>query len=341
MSPQFTEAAGVVGPPPPFDMELAPALVGIASSAPPTRSAEELTALRAQIADAHAATDDEIRQGGRYDAVRLSAVVPEGDREVPVLVVRPAAELGPVPLFFFIHGGGMIAGTPETDLRTILRWADQIPSVIAAPDYGLAPEHPHPIPVEDCYSALRWVADHAEEFGVDVQRIVVCGTSAGGGLSAAITLLARDRGFNSIFAQVLMCPMLDDRVNTVSARQMVGRGICDKIADEALWRALLGDRRGADDVSPYAAPARAKDLSGLPPTFIDVGSAETFRDEAVMYASRIWAAGGDCELHVWAGGFHSYPSFVPTAAVSKSTERARLEWLHRILARAPAAKNGF
>jgi acetyl esterase/lipase len=300
------------------------------------RTKDELAALRAQIADAHGVSDDELRRRGAYDVVRLSVAVPGSDWRIPLLVVRPTVTSGPLPLLFFIHGGGMICGTPETDLRTILRWTDQIPSVIAAPDYRLAPEHPHPIPVEDCYGALSWAADHADELGVDARKIVVCGPSAGGGLSAATVLLARDRGLGSIVAQVLMCPMLDDRANTVSAHQMIGRGICDKIADEAGWTALLGDQRGAENVSAYASPARATDLSGLPPTFIDVGSAETFRDEAITYASRIWAAGGDCELHVWAGGFHGYTSFVPTAAVSQSTQRARLEWLHRILARASA-----
>jgi acetyl esterase/lipase len=131
---------------------------------------------------------------------------------------------------------------------------------------------------------------------------------------------------------MLMCPMLDDRNDTPSSRQMAGRGVWDHTANETGWTALLGDGRGGPDVSPYAAPARAADLSGLPPAFIDVGSAETFRDEDVSYASRIWQAGGIAELHVWPGGFHGFTMMAPEAAVSRQAAAAQLSWLRRLLA---------
>ena len=130
---------------------------------------------------------------------------------------------------------------------------------------------------------------------------------------------------------MLQCPMLDDRNDTPSARQMTGAGIWDSTANRTGWTALLGDARGGPDVSPYAAPARATDLSGLPPTFIDVGSAETFRDEAVAYASRIWQAGGTAELHVWPGGCHGFAALVPRAAISRAAVAAQLDWLRRVL----------
>jgi acetyl esterase/lipase len=127
--------------------------------------------------------------------------------------------------------------------------------------------------------------------------------------------------------------MIDDRNDTASAIQQAGRVVWDRRANLTGWTALLGEARGGSDVSPYAAPARATDLTGLPPTLIDVGSAETFRDEAVAYSSVIWRAGGQAELHVFAGGFHGYDGLAPHAAVSQDTRRARLQWLRRILGR--------
>jgi acetyl esterase/lipase len=128
-----------------------------------------------------------------------------------------------------------------------------------------------------------------------------------------------------------MYPMLDDRNDSFSSHQMEGLGIWDRTANDTGWTALLGSSRGTADVSPYAAPARATDLSGLPPALIEVASAETFRDEDIAYASRIWAAGGVAELHVWPGGFHSFDGFAPTAQISQEAKSARLRWLRRLL----------
>jgi acetyl esterase/lipase len=203
---------------------------------------------------------------------------------------------------------------------------------VVSVEYRLAPEHPHPAPVEDCYAGLVWTAEHAGELGIDPERIVVVGASAGGGLAAAAVLMARDRGGPALAGQMLFCPMLDDRNDTVSVRQMVGLGVWDRTANETGWTALLGDARGGPDVSPHAAPARATDLSGLPPTFIDVGTAESFRDEDIAYASSIWRAGGVAELHVWPGGFHGYYQLAPHTQLSRETMAARLAWLRRLLA---------
>jgi len=131
--------------------------------------------------------------------------------------------------------------------------------------------------------------------------------------------------------QMLLCPMLDDRNDSPSAYQMAGIGVWDRGANEVGWTALLGRARGGAEVSEYAAPARAEDVSGLPPAYIDVGSAETFRDEAVLYASRIWQAGGVAELHVWPGGFHGFQGLAPQAALSQVAKAAPLNWLRRLL----------
>jgi acetyl esterase/lipase len=130
---------------------------------------------------------------------------------------------------------------------------------------------------------------------------------------------------------MLHSPMLEDRNNSYSARQLAGLGVWDQAANQMGWTALLGDRQGGPDVSPYASPARATDLSGLPPTFIDVGSVETFRDEAVDYATRLWQAGGQAELHVWPGGFHGFAGMVPQAALSQAAMAPLAPWLRRLL----------
>ena len=193
-------------------------------------------------------------------------------------------------------------------------------------------ENPDPAPVEDCYAGLVWTAEHADELGFDPGRLIVAGASAGGGLSAGVTLLARDRSGPALAGQVLIYPMLDDRNETVSSHQIDGTGVWDRGSNDTGWDALLGDRRKTDQVSIYAAPGRAEDLTGLPPTFIDCGSAEVFRDEDVAYASRIWACGGIAELHVWPGGFHGFDMMVPEAAISQSMIQTRTTWVRKILA---------
>lgn len=232
----------------------------------------------------------------------------------------------------------MILGTARGISEDYLEWVEKLGCTIVSVEYRLAPETPHPGPVEDCYAGLVWAAEHADEINIDPTQIVVFGSSAGGGLAAATTLLARDRKGPQVAAQVLMGPMLDDRNDTASAVQGEGRGLWDRRANLTGWTALLGGARGGPDVSPYAAPARATDLSGLPPTFIDVGAAETFRDEAVMYASRLWRAGVDAELHVFAGGFHGYDALAPQAAVSKDTRDARVAWLSRFFERSSGSR---
>ncbi|MCU1529287.1 MAG: lipase [Frondihabitans sp.] len=232
---------------------------------------------------------------------------------------------------FFIHGGGMIVGDRWIGAEALVNWVEKYDVVAATVEYRLAPEFPDPVPVEDCYAGLTWFAEHSDALGFRSSRILITGGSAGGGLAAGVGLLARDRSGPHLAAQVLDCPMLDDRDETLSTRQFSGIGIWDREANVFGWSSLLGDRVATDAVSIYAAPARATDLGGLPPTFLDVGSAEVFRDETIAYAQKIWAAGGQAELHVWAGGFHGY-EVVTTAAVSRTTLETREAWVSRYLA---------
>ncbi len=255
-----------------------------------------------------------------------------GAPALDITIVRPVTPRPePAPAVLSIHGGGMVLGTRFFGTGEIIDLAERHGMVGVAVEYRLAPEHPGPAQAEDCYAALLWMVAHADELGIDPTRIIASGMSAGGGLSAAVALMTRDRGGPALAGQLLGCPMLDDRNETVSARQYDGFGAWDRNNNDTAWDAIVGADRFTDRVSPYAAPARASDLSGLAPAFIEVGAAETFRDEATIYASRIWAAGGQAELHVWAGGYHGFSGFSPDAIVSKAAFDARESWLWRVL----------
>ena len=177
------------------------------------------------------------------------------------------------------------------------------------------------------------------ELGFDPDKLVIAGASAGGGLAAGVALKVRDEGGPELAAQMLIYPMLDDRNQTISSYQFDGFGRWDRASNDTGWDAYLGDRRKTDEVPIYAAPARARDLSRLPATFIDVGSAEVFRDEDVAYASQMWADGGNCELHVWPGGFHAFDMAAPEAKLSQAMIEARQKWLTRTLAEREPTSN--
>ncbi|MDI5936655.1 MULTISPECIES: alpha/beta hydrolase [unclassified Micromonospora] len=322
-----------LGPPPSFDAELDGPLREIRRHRPVPLTAELIPHSRARTAESLLG-DDEIRRRWPYDVRERLVPGPPGDPDVALVICRPTWVPGPWPVIYNTHGGGMVSGSHRAaDLADELARAQQVGAAVVAVDYRLAPENPDPAPVRDCYAGLVWLAENARELGMDPDRIVVSGNSAGGGLAAGISLLARDRGGPPVRGQMLQCPMLDDRCDTPSARQMVGVGLWDHGSNLTGWTALLGDRRATDAVSCYAAPARAIDLSGLPPAFIDVGAVEALRDEAGAFATRIWQAGGEAELHVWSGAFHSFDWWVPHAAVSRAAMDARVVWLRRLFSR--------
>lgn len=322
--------------PPPFDPGLASALdaIGDLRDAAPATPAE-VPAWRERLALlAPEPSLEELGAGGAFEVTERLVPGPAGAPEVPLVIARPAGAAPAAPVIYHAHGGGMIGGNSRAGLADILReWAAPLGAVVVSVEYRLAPEHPFPAGAEDCYAGLVWTSGHAAEIGGDPGRLVVAGGSAGGGLACALALMVRDREGPLLIGQLAMCPMLDDRNDTPSARQMNGIGLWDRRANHVGWASLLGPLRGTADVSPYAAPARAADLSRMAPAFIDVGSAETYRDEAVAYATRIWQAGGDAELHVWAGGFHGFDQVHPHAALSLDARQARFRWLRRILDR--------
>lgn len=256
---------------------------------------------------------------------------PQGAPDVAITIVRPkgGAEPGAAGILE-IHGGGYVVGNRYFGVEGLIQSAIEHGTVGVSVEYRLAPENPAPAQAKDCYAALTWMSEHAGELGFDPKRLLVSGFSAGGGLSAAVALMARDRGGPHITAVYLGAPMIDDRNETVSSRQYDGIGAWDRNNNHTGWTAMLGARRGGDDVHPYEAAARSRDLSNLPPAYIEVGAAEVFRDEAVDYASRIWATGGQCELHVWAGGYQGFASS-PGAKVTAAAVASKQNWLSRVL----------
>ncbi|MEU5910521.1 alpha/beta hydrolase [Micromonospora sp. NPDC047527] len=317
--------------PPPFDPELAGPLAEILSQLPMPLTAD-LIADRRQRSRTGRLTDAQIRRDGAFEIEERKVPGPAGAPDISLLICRPVGVTTPVPVVYHTHGGGMVAGSHRsTELIGELDRAQALSLAVVSVEYRLAPEHPDPAPVEDCHAGLLWLADHAGSLGLDPDRIVLSGNSAGGALAAGLALLARDRSGLRPKGQLLQFPMLDDRCASDSCRQLSRVGLWDGLSNEAGWTALLGERRGTPSVSCYAAPARATDLSGLPPAFIEVGSVEALRDEGIEYASRIWRAGGQAELHVWSGAFHSFDEWVPTATVSRNAQQARIGWLRRVL----------
>jgi acetyl esterase/lipase len=247
---------------------------------------------------------------------------PDGAPEITVRIYRPVTLAGPLPGIYFIHGGGMILGNVESEDAAATSICDQVGAVVVSVEYRLAPEHPHPAQVEDCYAGLTWTARHADELGIDPARLAIYGASAGGGLTIATALLARDRGFPALCFQMPIYPMIDDRNETASSHEITDIGIWDRAGNIEAWKWYLGD--GKPD--QYAAPARAEDLAGLPPTFIDVGTVDLFRDEDIEFARRLMQAGVPTELHVHPGAYHGSEKIAAEAPLSQRI------WAHRIAA---------
>jgi acetyl esterase len=264
-----------------------------------------------------------------------------GAPEVPVRRYRPADHADLLPAMIFIHGGGFVVGSLELNDADCRRIAAEVGAVVFSVEYRLAPEHPFPAGLEDCYAALVWVAEHAGQLGVDIDRIGVGGESAGGGLAAGVALLARDRGGPRLCLQLLGIPELDDRLGTESMRGLVDSPITTVPNGEISWDSYLGAGvRGTDAVSPYAAPARATDLAGLPPALVTAYEFDALRDEGIAYAQRLLSAGVSTELHVYPGTFHGC-TWISTAAICQrvlgDTVDALRRRLHPVAEPIPAA----
>lgn len=249
--------------------------------------------------------------------------------DVRAKVYTPAAADGLRPGFLSIHGGGFVMGDPEMTEQFAVDIAAETGALVISPDYRLAPEHPFPAGLEDCYATLEWLAANAEEFGVDPARIAVGGVSAGGGLTAAVALLARDRKGPAICFQMLEVPELDDRLETSSMQEFVDTPLWNRPSAEYSWKYYLSGTPETLGLQ-YAAPARAEDLSGLPPAFVSVCEFDPLRDEGISYAQRLLQAGVSTELHHYRGAFHG-SSLVTTAAVSKRMASDVMDAIRRAL----------
>ncbi|GLE54101.1 alpha/beta hydrolase [Mycobacterium montefiorense] len=255
----------------------------------------------------------------------------DGDPAVPIRIYRPEQRSAPAALYS-VHGGGFIAGDLETEHASNVVLARELGVVVVSVDYRLAPETPFPGGLEDVYAGLVWMAAHADELAIDSQRIAIQGTSAGGGLGAALALLARDRGGPHIAFQYLSVPELDDRLTTASMTDFTDTPMWSRPRAIISWDSYLGaGRAGADDVSIYAAPSRATDLAGLPPAYVSVMHFDPLRDEGVAYALGLLAAGVSVELHLFPGTFHG-SMLIQDAAISKREGAEKLAVLRQALA---------
>jgi len=255
---------------------------------------------------------------------------PDGSLDIPVRIYRPQDSAGPLGCIYHIHGGGFVGGSTREVEFLHRPLAAELSCVIVTVDYRLAPETAFPWNLEDCYAGLAWTFANATELGIDTARIGVMGESAGGGLAAALALLARDRREYRLAFQHLIYPMLDDRTCIAERNRHAGEFIWTRHNNRFGWTALLGHEPGSEGVSPYAAPARAQHLEDLPPTFISTGQLDLFVDEDIDYAHRLICAGVPTELHVWPGAFHGF-DLAPGTAASDAAQQASRAALARFL----------
>jgi acetyl esterase/lipase len=309
------------------DKELLPALSLMPSF---TMSPETLPPVRAMLSEMVSQYRDTASSAGVVVTER-SVPGPKGAPDVRVLVFAAQNGAGIKPGLLHMHGGGYVMGSPEMFARRCGAIIAEADCVVVSVDYRLAPETRHPGPIEDCYAALKWFYENAEMLGVDPRRIAIGGESAGGGLAAALGLMARDRGEVPVAFQLLSYPMIEDRSDANNPHPFTGEFIWSTASNQFGWRALLGESAGREDVSEYGAAARAMNLAGLPPTCIGVGAIDLFLDEDVAYAQRLMRAGVPTELHIYPGAYHGFDLSVETADVSKRFQRDMVEALKRAL----------
>jgi len=284
----------------------------------------------------------------RADALVLASSVPKPDlpdiatgeihvesafgaKPIRVLTYRPVRSGGPLPAIVHIHGGGFVMGAPEMkDVENRL-FASELRCAIYSVDHRLAPEAPHPAPVEDIYSVFVWLHANAGQLGLDPARIGIKGESGGGGFAAGAALYARDRRGPKFAFQHLIYPMIDDRTAVrVDLHPYVGEFVWTQANNYFGWRSLLGEEPGSADLSPYAAAARAADVSGLPPTYISVGGLDLFLEENVTYADRLSRAGVPVEFHLYPRAYHGFYR-ATNARVTRQAEHDTREALRRFL----------
>jgi acetyl esterase/lipase len=278
-------------------------------------SAERLAAVRAAIAEM---TKQQLTDPDT--SVRVTEhIAPgrDGAPQVRVLLYRPQTLEANAPVMLQIHGGGFLFGTAELGDPRNRALAKAIGCAIVSTDYRLAPESAYPAALEDVYAALTWVHERGPALGLDPRRIAVRGDSAGGGLAAALAMLARDRGGPPILFQLLVYPMLDDRTCVAGPNPFAGEFIWDLPSNAFAWRSWLGMDPGSSEVPVLAAPARSETLGGLPPTLMATAALDLFIDENLDFARRLIRAGVPTEVYVAPGACHGFEAIAPDATVSR------------------------
>ncbi|MFI6094984.1 alpha/beta hydrolase fold domain-containing protein [Lentzea sp. NPDC051213] len=256
---------------------------------------------------------------------------PQGAPPVSLRVFQPTGLSTKAPALLWIHGGGLLFGSPQQDDRPNAAFARELGITVAAVSYRLSVTSPAPAAAEDVYAALQGLVAHADELQIDPDRIAIGGASAGGGLAAALALLAHDRAEIRPVFQLLVYPMLDDRTTLRTDIDTRGHRMWTPKSNRFAWSTYLGDAVAGPDVSPYAAAARRKDLTGLPPAWIGVGALDLFHDEDVEYARRLTENNVPCELDVIPGAFHGFDALFPKAEVTREFWRLQAQALSRAL----------
>lgn len=279
---------------------------------------------------------DESRVERRPTTIGVSA----GGSPLTICSYHPIGIGTKVPAILYVHGGGFVMGSVAAEDGSSAALAENVGCVVISVGYGLAPENSGDGPVNDVYQALLWISDHAERLGIDPECLAVFGSSAGGGLACGLSLLSRDRGGPPLAYQMLIYPMLDDRQTTLSSQADLGLNIWERADNVEAWRHLLGADVGTARVSPYAAPARARNVSGLPPTYIEIGELDIFLDEARQMARRLDEANVALEWHAFQGAYHGFDQLAPSSDISKRANQLRVEALRRALDIAPPEGQG-
>lgn len=268
------------------------------------------------------------------DVLTTTRIYKGPDSELLVKIYEPKnRQYKKLPAVFWIHGGGYVLGHPDVDDGLCECYVKEINCVVVSIDYRLAPEHPYPAAIEDCYAGLKWTVNNAEELEIDISRIAIAGASSGGGLTAALALMARDKGGPEIAFQMPLYPMLDDRNVSQSSYEINEENLptaWNREANQAAWKMYLGNNP-ANEISPYAAPARSENLKGLPPAYTFVGQLDPFRDETIEYVKRLAQAGVPVEFHLYPGCFHGFDSIFNDAEISRKARNGCINALARAL----------
>ncbi|MDQ6418438.1 alpha/beta hydrolase [Paenibacillus sp. LHD-117] len=264
--------------------------------------------------------------------ITTSRLIAGPDQELFIKIYEPAHRSEtPLPAVLWIHGGGYMMGHPDMNDGLCEIFVKEANCVVVAVAYRLAPEHPYPAAIEDCYACLSWMTAASTQLNIDLERVAVAGASAGGGLAAALTLMTRDRNGPAIAFQMPLYPMIDDRNVTPSSLEITSSDApWNRSRNITGWSLYLGEH-ASEEISPYAAPARATNLAGLPPAYTCVGQLDPFRDETIEYVTRLAQAGVPVEFHIFPGCYHGFEDIVPQAKVSLRARQEYVQALSRAL----------